>query len=266
MRLAQVNGAAVPGVRWSRIALQPVLTDFVRFAYYLLLVLIKSNNFLVPRHISQQQRPSSTSITGGRTTVRQYLGNQRKTAQKTQKPRKIPGPYWEITSLSLRLTPLSTPEEVIFRAVRRFSCSELSVPDPDRLTDQTTVRNSGQHMQFFYLFAGLPRDPADCPPVIHSHILFVVRHLYVFRAARCKSVTPFGARALAISGGPHTKCALLGSDVFLLLQVVILCNTEPTGGRDTSKIARLKTSGSLEERRGRQPRRYGVGPQTGPIF
>jgi hypothetical protein len=52
----------------------------------------------------------------------------------------------------------------------------------------------------------------------------------------------------------------------LLLQVVILCNTEPTGGRDTSKIARLKTSGSLKERRGRQPRRYGVGPQTGPIF
>jgi hypothetical protein len=63
------------------------------------------------------------------------------------------------------------------------------VPDRDGLTDQTAVRNSGQHMQFFDLFAGLPRDPADCPSIIHRHALFFVRHLYVFRAAQCKSAT-----------------------------------------------------------------------------
>src|ERR1700730_18661670 len=67
----------------------------VRFTYYLLLVLRKSNTFLVPGTISQQQRPSSTNITGGRTTVRQYLGNQQKTVQKLKSPEN-PGPYWEI--------------------------------------------------------------------------------------------------------------------------------------------------------------------------
>ena len=77
---------------------------------------------------------------------------------------------------------------MIVWAVRPFACSELSVPDPDRLTDQTTVRNSGQHVQFFDLFAGFPRDPADCPStIIHYHILFVVRHMYVFRVTARKS-------------------------------------------------------------------------------
>jgi hypothetical protein len=135
--------------------LQPVLADFVRFAYYLLLVLMKSNTFLVPDILDQQQHPSSTSINGGRTTVRQYLGNQRKTVQKHKSPGNIRALLRD-TELSLRLARLSAPEKLVFREMRSFAWSELIIADPDRLTDQATIRNSGQHMQFFDLFAGVP--------------------------------------------------------------------------------------------------------------
>ena len=94
---------------------------------------------------------------------------------------------------------------------------ELIIPYRDRLTDQTTVRNSSQHMQFFDLFAGLSRDPADCPSVIHRHALFFVRHLYVFRAAQCKSGTighvsacDGGTRVCAL--GPRGFPALAGNN------------------------------------------------------
>jgi hypothetical protein len=59
----RVNGAAIPGAGWSRRAFQPVLADGVRFAYYLLLVLMKSNTFLVPDIFNYQQHPF-TSIAG----------------------------------------------------------------------------------------------------------------------------------------------------------------------------------------------------------
>src|SRR5690349_338335 len=120
-------------------------------------------------------------------------------------------------------------------------CLELIVPDRDRLADQTTVRNSSQHMQFFDLFAGLSRDPADCPSVIHRHALFFVRHLYVFRAAQCKSVLLERASACGI-GGECTQLCAFGPRGFLLLKVLILCNSGPTSSRDTSKTAPLKTS------------------------
>ena len=112
---------------------------------------------------------------------------------------------------------LSMPEEVIVWAARRFACLELIIPDRDRLTDQTTVRNSSQHMQFFDLFAGLSRDPADCPSVIHRHALFFVRHLYVFRAAQRKSMTIRARERSRYWRGSAHDCALLGREGFLAL-------------------------------------------------
>ena len=119
---------------------------------------------------------------------------------------------------------------------------ELIIPDRDRLADQTTVRNSSQHMQFFDLFAGLSRDPADCPSVIHRHALFFVRHLYVFRAAQCNSATI--GHVSACDGG-HTSVRFWAARFFLLLRAVV-CNSEPTSGRDTSKATPLKTPLPIE--------------------
>jgi hypothetical protein len=156
-----------------------------------------------------------------------------KNRAETQKPGKCPGlNHWESAELSLRLTRLSTPEEVIVWAVCPFACSELSVPDPNRLTDQTTVRNSSQHMQFFDLFAGLSRDPADCPSIIHCPILFVVRHLYVFRAAWSKLATIGRARSRL----GHTTSASGQRGVFQLSQVVMLCDSEPISRPDAVDV------------------------------
>jgi hypothetical protein len=57
-RFARVNGAAVSGARRGELLAQPItgLTSGVRFAYYLLYVVAKSNIIGVPDTSSQQQR------------------------------------------------------------------------------------------------------------------------------------------------------------------------------------------------------------------
>jgi hypothetical protein len=83
-RMFQMSG-------WSRIALQPVLADNVRFPYYLLLVLIKSNTFLVP----DNPQPEATPVfdkhhwwSNNRPTVFRESAKNRAEAQK---PGKYPG-------------------------------------------------------------------------------------------------------------------------------------------------------------------------------
>jgi hypothetical protein len=104
---------------------------------------------------------------------------------------------------------------------------ELIIPDRDSLADQTTVRNSSQHMQFFDLFASLYRDPADCPSVIHRHALYFVRHLYVFRAAQCKSMAIRARERSRYWRGSAHSFALLGREGFLLMRVVIYATVSP---------------------------------------
>ena len=88
----RVNGADVQVLVGSRIAFQPGLADGVRFAYYLLLVLIKSNTFSCPDISNRSKTRLLRVITGGRTTVRQYLGESAKNRAEIQRVPENLGP------------------------------------------------------------------------------------------------------------------------------------------------------------------------------
>ena len=100
-------------------------------------------------------------------------------------------------------------------AVYRFG-SFVPTPGIDVIRWQDFLqRQSGSIFGFFDLFAGLSRDPADCPSVIHRHALFFVRHLYVFRAAQRKSMTIRARERSRYWRGSAHDFALLGREGFL---------------------------------------------------
>jgi hypothetical protein len=121
----------------SRNRFWSVLTDSVRFAYYLLLVLIKSNTFS-PRHL----QPAATPVfyeyhwwSNNRPTV--FRRVSKKPCRNSKSPGNPPGPRWEIpveptthSAESLTQKPTSPNHRLPLTAFEPTTAAQPSLREP----------------------------------------------------------------------------------------------------------------------------------------